>query len=362
MRALRAVLVSVPLTLLVSVVSFVFPVAAGSAVPAAAAAPGAAAAETYKQATGPLLVTMTLEDWTDAARKRPVPVKIYAPATGKGPFPVIVFSHGLGGSREGYKYLGRHWASYGYVAVHVEHLGSDTAAFKEGFKGGRPGRLLASMRESIADPQNAVARPLDVRFVLDRLEKLNQGGSPLAHRLDLSRVGMAGHSFGAWTTLVVAGQRIGREVASGSAPTYADPRVKAAIAMSAPVPRKREDLESAFAPIHIPILHMTGTLDDSPLGETSAAERRIPYDHIHGADQYLVTFTGGDHMIFSGHLMERSERGAKDARFQDLILQGTTAFWDAYLKGDAGAKSWLARGYGAVLGKDGRIEEKLVGK
>ncbi len=358
MRALRAVLVPVPLTLLLSAAAFAV---AQPAAPKPAAAVSTAAVPTpgtYKQAPGPLLVTMSLEDWTDAARQRPVPVKIYAPATGKGPFPVIVFSHGLGGSREGYKYLGRHWASHGYVAVHVEHLGSDTAAFTKG----RRGRLLANMRESIADPKNAVARPLDVRFVLDRLEKLNQGGSPLAHRLDLTRVGMAGHSFGAWTTLVVAGQRIGREVASGSTPSYADPRVKAAIAMSAPVPRQREDLDAAFSAIHIPVLHMTGTLDDSPLGETSAAERRIPYDHIHGADQYLVTFTGGDHMIFSGRLMERSERATQDARFQDLILQGTKAFWDAYLKGDPAAKSWLEKGYGAVLGKDGKLEEKPAGK
>jgi len=347
MRSLRAVLVCLPLAF---------------AAPAAFPATAPATAETYKQAPGPLVVTMTLLDWTDASRRRSVPVKIYAPATGQGPFPVIVFSHGLGGSREGYKYLGRHWASYGYVAVHVEHLGSDTAAFTK-----RPrGRLLAKMgadaRESMTDPQNAVARPLDVRFVLDRLEKINQGGSPVAHRLDLTRVGMAGHSFGAWTTLVVAGQRIGREVASGSSPSYADPRVKAAIAMSAPIPRKREDLDAAFGAIHIPVLHMTGTLDDSPLGETKAAERRIPYDHIHGADQYLVTFEGGDHMVFSGRLMEGSERAAKDAVFQDLILQGTTAFWDAYLKGDAAAKSWLAHGYAKALGKDGRIEEKLTGK
>ncbi len=348
MRALRAVLVCLPL-------AFAAPAAVPATVPAATG-------ETYKQAAGPLVVTMTLEDWTDAARQRPVPVKIYAPATGKGPFPVIVFSHGLGGSREGYKYLGRHWASYGYVAVHVEHLGSDTAAFKEGFKGGRPGRLLASMRESIADPRNAVARPLDVRFVLDRLEKLNQGGSPLAHRLDLTRVGMAGHSFGAWTTLVVAGQRIGREVASGSNPSYADPRIKAAIAMSAPVPRKGEDYDRAFAAIHIPVLHMTGTLDDSPLGETRAAERRIPYDHIHGADQYLVTFEGGDHMIFSGHLLERSERAAKDAVFQDLIRQGTTACLYSSHKGYAAAKSRLERGYANAMAKHGRIEEKPAGK
>jgi len=46
--------------------------------------------------------------------------------------------------------------------------------------------------------------------------------------------------------------------------------------------------------------------------------------------------------------------------FQDLIRQGTIAFWDAYLKGDAKAKSWLARGgYAAELGKDGNFEEKL---
>src|SRR5436305_1854098 len=113
--------------------------------------------------------------------------------------------------------------------------------------------------------------------------------------------------------------------------------------MSAPAPLRREDLDRVYAGIHIPVLHMTGTLDDSPVGETKAAERRIPYDHIRGADQYLVTFQVGDHMIFSGHLLS-AERGEKDALFQNLIRQGTIAFWDAYLKGDAEAKAWLAKG------------------
>ena len=49
-------------------------------------------------------------DWHDATRDRDVPVKIYFPKDGAGPFPVVLFSHGLGGSREGYEYLGRHWA------------------------------------------------------------------------------------------------------------------------------------------------------------------------------------------------------------------------------------------------------------
>ncbi len=314
--------------------------AAFSAMPAQAPA---VQSKTYKADPGPSIVTATLADWHDAARNRPVPVKIYAPATGDGPFPVIIFSHGLGGSREGYEYLGRHWASWGYVAVHVEHLGSDTAVLKKG------GRLLKNLREAADDPRNAQARPADVRFVLDRLEKLNQGGLPLlSHRLDLTRIGMAGHSFGAWTTMAIAGQ----------GGIYADPRVKAAIAMSTPAPFRKE-YDRVFRNVHIPILHMTGTLDDSPVGDTKAADRRIPYNHIQGVDQYLVTFQGGDHMIFSGRRILEGDR-AKDPLFHSLILQGTTAFWDAYLKGDAKAKAWLADGgYAAALGQDGKLEEKL---
>ncbi|HEY4562438.1 MAG TPA: acetylhydrolase, partial [Thermoanaerobaculia bacterium] len=304
--------------------------AAPAAVLAKPAPAPAASLKTYKADPGPSVVTATLLDWHDASRNRPVPVKIYAPATGAGPFPVIVFSHGLGGSRNGYEYLGRHWASWGYVSVHVEHLGSDTTAITKG------GRLLKNLKEAAGDPRNAVARPLDVRFVLDQLEKLNQGGSPLSHRLDLTRVGMAGHSFGSWTAMAVAGQRFGQET------NFTEPRFKAAIAMSTPVPKQRDYDRVYRDDVHIPILHMTGTEDDSPIGDTKAAERRVPFDHIQAPGQYLVIFQGGDHMIFAGQRRQASQ-GEKDPRFRDLILQGTTAFWDAYLKGDAAAKSWLSR-------------------
>ncbi len=43
-------------------------------------------------------------DWRDARRDRLVPVKIYFPKEGTGPLPIIIFSHGLGGSRECYEY------------------------------------------------------------------------------------------------------------------------------------------------------------------------------------------------------------------------------------------------------------------
>ena len=77
----------------------------------------------YKSAPGPFAVETVRYDWHDAKRDRDVPVKIYYPKSGEGPFPVIVFSHGLGGSREGYAYLGDHWASHGYVSGHISGQG-----------------------------------------------------------------------------------------------------------------------------------------------------------------------------------------------------------------------------------------------
>ena len=158
------------------------------------------AAATSSKDLGPLEVETALYDWTDAARSRQVPVKVYYPKTGQGPYPVIIFSHGLGGSRDGYEYLGRYWAGYGYVSVHVQHIGSDTAAWQGDF------RPLKSMSAAAADPSNAVNRPLDIRFAIDQLAKVNKEEGPLKGRLDMDRLGAAGHSFGAYTTLAVAGE------------------------------------------------------------------------------------------------------------------------------------------------------------
>ena len=94
---------------------------------ASLARPGLADPAPYKDAPGPHAVASLLEDWQDSARDRSVPVKIYYPEKGTGPFPVVLFSHGLGGSRNGYSYLGEHWASHGYVSVHLQHVGSDGA-------------------------------------------------------------------------------------------------------------------------------------------------------------------------------------------------------------------------------------------
>jgi hypothetical protein len=104
---------------------------------------------------------------------------------------------------------------------------------------------------------------------------------------------------------------------------------------------------------------MTGTEDYSPIGETKPEQRRVPFDHISAADQYLLTFKGGDHMVFSGRSLLTPN--SQDQAFQDLILQSSTAFWDAYLKGDSKAKGWLrGDGFSTMLGARGVFEKKPV--
>jgi len=279
-------------------------------------------------------------EWHDDARNRDVPVKIYYPKTGSGPFPVIIFSHGLGGSREDYGYLGEGWAAHGYVSVHLQHPGSDTGIFKNGGSE----HSGAAMRKVIKDPQHILDRAEDVSFAIDQLAKLNGEEPPLQNRLDLSRLGMAGHSYGAGAALIVAGERV-----PVVGEKYRDERIKAVIAMSPPIFHGLE-----FDDIHVPVFVMTGTQD---AGFTRTWFRRTAYNKIKSPGTCQVNFKGAEHMTFADPL--RPGDKAKDEKFHPLILAATTAFWDAHLRGDAGAKTWLEQGgFTALMDGAGKFELK----
>jgi predicted dienelactone hydrolase len=139
---------------------------------------------------------------TDPTRRREIPLRVWLPRDAH-PAPVIVFSHGLGGSREGYSQFAQQWAARGYAVVHPQHAGSDDAVWKDVRRADR----LDALR-SAANVSNFVARAEDVPAVLDALARWNDDpGHPLHGRLDLSRVGMAGHSFGAVTSRQCRGNR-----------------------------------------------------------------------------------------------------------------------------------------------------------
>jgi predicted dienelactone hydrolase len=230
-------------------------------------------------------------------------------------------------------------------------LGSDQAIWQ------RQPDPMRRMKAAAENPENATNRPRDVSFAIDQMQLLQAGDSPLAGRLDLARIGLAGHSFGAHTALVIAGQLLIRP--DGTTLSLADSRVKAAIAMSPQAPLRIDLADSLYAPIQMPCFHMTGTHDESPLGLTSVADRRVAFDHIRHGDQYLLIFADGDHMVFADR--RRHSHAQLDTVLHRLIQAASTAFWDAYLKHDAEAKAWLAGpGFLGVLGAQGSLEKKFA--
>ncbi len=316
---------------------------------------------TYTPPTPSAEVAILKLDWHDSARSRDVPTKIYFPKEGAGPFPVVIFSHGLGGSRENYEYLGRHWAGCGYVSVHIQHIGSDESVWKD-LPMAERGK---SLQKAAANLSNALNRPPDAQFALDQIEKLNADEtSPLKGRLNLKSMAIAGHSFGGYTTLALAGQTF--MLPFFQTKRYDEPRFKAAIQMSGPAPAIRRDLDTTFASIKIPVMHMTGTQDFLELlPQTTAADRRIPYDHMSQSETCLVIFNEGDHFIFSGRERQAAppEKMAQDDVFQKLICASTTGFWDTYLKDNTGAKKWLLEGgCEKLFGVQATFEHKMPTK
>jgi predicted dienelactone hydrolase len=275
------------------------------------------------------------DEWRDPARDRVVPVRVYRPADARSPAPVILVSHATGGARSGYEYLGRAFASHGYVSVHLQHPGSDVDVWR-----GKAGGALPALRRAAADPQNAIDRVLDLRFALDHLAQDSS--------LDLDRVGVCGHSFGAQSALALAGQT--QLDLAGAEQSMADPRVRAVVAMSSPRPFRTDAdaLARIFAGVRVPCLHFTGTRDDSPLNDTTAADRRIPYDNLRGTDQLLLTFAGGDHMVFAG-AKRLFQETPDDALVHAIVRRAAIAFWDAYLRDDPAAREWLWDGGLAAL-------------
>ena len=317
---------------------------------ASLASAGGTAAD-YKQAAGPFAVTVRSLDWRDGTRYRDVSAKMYCPAADRGPFPVIVFSPAQGDSRDACAYLGRHWASHGYVCFHVQHESAARALKGKGHSG-KPSADVLSDAESLVD------RPLDIRFALDQIAQMNKADKAVCGRLDLKRIGMAGHALGAYTALIMAGQVFiaptQEEVSS------ADRRIKAVIAMSPPVPvRNRNDFDRVYGHVAIPGLHLTGLRDGAPSGGARPEDRRAPFDHIRAPGQYLVIFKDGDPMLYKGRRPAGQAARPNDARLCDLIRMSTTAFWDAHLKNDAAAQAWLNEGgIQQALGDDGTFEEK----
>jgi predicted dienelactone hydrolase len=265
----------------------------------------------------------------DATRSRDIPLRIYLP-TNPLPAPMILFSHGLGGSRTGSAFLGEHWAARGYVAVFLQHPGSDESVWKN-----EPMQDRMRAMNQAASLQNFLLRVQDVPAVLNQLEAWNADKTNhLGGRLDLKKVGMSGHSFGAVTTEAVSGQTL-----PVGGQKFTDPRIKAALVLSPSTPRAGS-VAKVFGEVKIPWLLMTGTKDLAPIGNADLKSRLAVYPALQGAPKYELVLHNAEHSVFTDRALP-GDREPRKPNHHHVILALSTAFWDAYLRGDAEALAWL---------------------
>jgi predicted dienelactone hydrolase len=288
------------------------------------------------------------DSWRDAARGgRELPVLVRLPETRAAPAPVVIVSHGLGGSRDGLAYLGRALAQAGFAALHVQHPGSDAAIWQ-----GR-GDVGMALAAAAFDVAQAVARLRDGVFALDEAaRRAGARGDPLHGRLDLSRVAAAGHSYGAWTVQHLIGQRL-----PGAVPnlTLPDPRIRAGIALSPIAPRGIPP-RLAFADVAAPLLSVTGTRDHGYIENATAEDREIPFRSISGVPQALAVLDGAAHAAFA-------DEAAAGPRWADPTYHARTAalsvlFLRAMLLGEAEAARRLRAGAPGLLAPGDRLEVK----
>jgi predicted dienelactone hydrolase len=272
----------------------------------------------------------------DAARNRDVPLKIYYPQTaGPNRFPILIFSHGAGGSKDGYAYLSRYWAAHGYVVLNPTHLGSDRSLLKKG----RSFYNLRVVKKMVNEKANLVNRPKDITFLLDCLPQLEERVPLLKGHMDPTRIGVGGHSFGAYTSMAVAGAKV---YASSDKPLgFEDTRIEAFLVLSPQGPGGWAFKGDSWDQVHRPMFMMTGTQDRGLENGEPYQWRLKAFEHLRSGHKYLAVIQGANHMDFADTQFNGKVR---DSRVHEWIKRASLQFWDAYVKGDRGLEQTLKQG------------------
>lgn len=344
-------------------------------------------------ARGTLPVGVRTFQWSDAARNdRPLPVEVWYPATDAhsgqdvdaatrdhyelipglppswqdavrdatpraGTLPLVVFSHGFGAHRRQSTFFCTHLASHGYVVAAVEHTGNTVVETVQTMmaaqlEGAVPPNLDAILSEVIPP------RPADVSFVIDRLLAGAADGVPA---IDADRIGMSGHSFGGWTTLMAAGR---------------DGRIRAALPLApaggwSPLPPTQaltDALDFSWGR-DVPTLFLVADLDTLlPLrgmrelfARTQSSKKMLILenaDHMHFCDQIEEIhefFRMMPPPVFAGlakDVKPIAELSPAEGAYRFTRGLGL-AHMDAHLRGAEGAASFLAGDLVAALAAQG---------
>ena len=289
----------------------------------------------YKLETGPLAVTevsgLVLHD---EKRNKDVRVRIFYPVMA-GKYPAIIFSHGAGGSDTCCESLTRHWATYGYITIQPIH---DDSVVQRSRSGDENASFPQAVRDALKNPALWESRPRDISFLLDSLAGLQKRVAGLNGKIDIDRIGVAGHSMGAYTAEAIAGALV--DVPGHPGQNFSDPRAKVILCLSPQGPGQFGLTAHSFSNISLPFMGITGSLDNlGPLA--NSAWHKIPFERSQAGDKYEVFIHGASHMSFITAETVNSARSSQAAAILGYTNSASLAFWDAYLKGDPAAKQFL---------------------
>ena len=273
-----------------------------------------------------------------APQPRKVPIKVHLPA-GTGRCPVVIVSHGAGGDWDTHFAQAQDLAAHGYAVLCVEHVGSNRERLTQG------AQLMKNLDAMIRDSREMLARPKDISFAIDQAARWNAAEGKLKGRLDLDRVGVMGHSFGAYTTMVVCGMRPALDwmtprvdPGQGLGPDLRDARVKCGVALSPQGVGEPFFLDTSFASLRAPLLGITGTKDAQQAGQP-AQNRKDAFALWPAGPHKFVWLENASHLDFSDSSgTDRRVLPSKTrADVQPVARAATLDFFDANLKGDAEA-------------------------
>lgn len=240
---------------------------------------------------------------------------IYLPKSPTSPAPLIVISHGLGSNPYTLHYLSEHLASHGFAVAAIEHPKTNSRDYAT---------FLANLAKG-EQFDEAVQRPIDVKYVLDALEYTTKTDPRWRDRLNPEQVGLIGQSLGGYTVLALAGAQINvnpeclipeAEVISFNVSqmlqcrfsflaspniNLSDRRVKAVLALN-PLGGSMLLGKEGMQNIKVPIAIFSGGND---LLTPAIPEQIFPFVWSTSSHKYLVAFPKGTHFSF----LERSESG-----------------------------------------------------
>lgn len=315
-------------------------------------------------------ISLTLQD--PNRNNRTYPVELFVPenlAAVPGQLPIVVLSHGLGDTRTSFLDLER-LATYGFAVALPEHIGSNAS---------QKAALLSGLDHELFKAREFLDRPLDIRFLLDELERTN--ASQYQGKLNTDEVAVLGHSFGGYTALALAGATLDFEaLAQGCTP-------EANILLNAAQLLECRALELRDDPAVVQQLSVEGVADDrvkavmvfAPVsrlfGPQGMARIQIPTAIVGGAfdvvapvvpeqveafgwltteDKYLYLYENTSHTpeltrlvdsVF--HINRQFEQGTEEALELNRATMRTlaTAYAQVYLKGDSRYEPFLSAAY-----------------